>query len=106
MIEQYQKNKVIILAIIIFIIISVPTIYYYYYSSKKSDLENCADELIKDYMETLKDLKLNSEASFYEKLLNKSVKKKMEYRGYGSRVEVCEKTKIKSPESFKLKYGN
>ena len=104
MIEQYQKNRVIFLAIIIFIIISVPTIYYY--SSKKSDLENCADELIKDYMETLKDLKLNSDASFYEKLLNKSVKKKMEYIGYGSRVEVCEKSKIKSPESFKLKYGN
>jgi hypothetical protein len=104
MIEQYKKNKVIILAIIIFIIISVPTIYYY--SLKKSDLENCADELIKDDIETLKNIKLNSDASFYEKLLNKSVEKKMENKIYSNRVEICEKYKIKSPESFKLKYGN
>ena len=108
MIRQDKKNKVIFLAIIIILVITTSVIYYY--SSKKSDLENCADDLLKNYIVLLKSVdktsKNDSDVIYFQQLLKKSIKEKMKDKAYRFRIEVCENTKIKSPESFKLQYGN
>lgn len=108
MIEQYQKNRVIFLAIIIILVISTSVINYY--SSKKSDLENCAEDGLKSYTEILKTVaeqtKDYSLIIAWEQLLAKPIKEKMKDKRYRLRIELCENDKLKSPESFKLQYGN
>jgi hypothetical protein len=108
MIEQYQKNRVIFLAIIIILVITTSVIYYY--SSKKSDLENCAEEKLQSYkrfLETVTEYtKDYSTLIAWERLLEKPVKEKMKDKRYKIQIEVCENDKLKSPESFKLQYGN
>ena len=112
MIELYKKNRVIFLSITIILFISASVIYYY--SSKKSDLENCADEHTKDYIKTLENLAssnkkhsdLYSDASFFKNELKKPLKEKIKHNRYISVINQCENWKNKSPESFKLQYGN
>ena len=112
MIKQDKKNTVIFLAIIIILVISASVIYYY--SSKKSDLENCADENLKDYIKTLENVAssnkkysdLYSNVSFFKNELKKPLKEKIKHYRYISVINQCENWKNKSPESFKLQYGN